>query len=567
MNVSGIVVILALSGTTAGAASRAEGPETVFAAARTAAALGRVEKTPMLGAPILKTSFREAPLEGALLVGFELGLGKFVSEEAVYALRPIYRTEQGEMTTRAYGLFEGQGAGNGPNRSRVTRTVRLLAQPGYAVGGITVRRGIGISGMSVTFLRLTGTRLDPRQAYTSEWVGGVRGEPVSATTRNGAPVVGIFGNRDDRQVLALGLLHLDQPEEPASPPPPPSATARTEPAPPPPPARTTPAAPAPAPAVESSKPAPPAVPVAAAPPRVEAQEEEPAEDRAGPGPAAEPERTSWFALVGFFVVLVPVFLLLLVYSLRKGAHPGPAAQDAGPASRPDLEPVIPVSSVYAGYLDTYGHTRCAGAQTAPRPRGEPNVPSQPPYFQARATFVFRRNRLYRVYVRPGELLFLDAGPEPQPHLAAAAGVSGGLLGALVGWFLLFGRQKKAEARRQELDRADTRELQRMALEKPNLQAAAIELSELRIELPGFWHRLSYPGQQRVALLRFKHFDLGQWTLEFPTLDDLHQALETLTPILGDRLAVRITWDDDTQRYVPLPPDAGPPVLAPPVRME
>jgi hypothetical protein len=93
-------VVLAVLGGSAVAAEADEEPDSLCAAARTAVANGQVEQTRMLGFSIVTTAFHEVPPEGAVLVGFDLGLGRYRHDlEAVYAVRPIYLTAQGDKVS------------------------------------------------------------------------------------------------------------------------------------------------------------------------------------------------------------------------------------------------------------------------------------------------------------------------------------------------------------------------------------------------------------------------------------------------------------------------------------
>ncbi len=101
--------------------------------------------------------FRDYGSEGAFLVGFELGLGKFFNNDVIGAARPIYRSKTGDTLGTAHGS------------SKDTKT--LQAKEGYAVGAITVRSGLTIDGISLTFMKISGTKLDPKDSYESEWFG------------------------------------------------------------------------------------------------------------------------------------------------------------------------------------------------------------------------------------------------------------------------------------------------------------------------------------------------------------------------------------------------------------
>jgi hypothetical protein len=191
-------------------ASGADEPDPIFAAARAAVAKKRIEKSPLLGGSLDRNLFTDLPGDGAVLIGFELGVGMFFNDETVYAIRPIYRLPEGESSSEPYGLFADKTL---PNKrvvkTRVIRRVRVLADPGYAVGGITFRNGLNLDGMSVTFMRIKGRTLDPKRSYVSDWIGGRNGGQERSVNGGGAPVVGVFGNQDTDHVWSLGLIFIE----------------------------------------------------------------------------------------------------------------------------------------------------------------------------------------------------------------------------------------------------------------------------------------------------------------------------------------------------------------------
>ena len=208
-------VVLGHAGSARAASDPTKDPDNIFAAARSAVAKGQVQKTTLLGGNLDQNLFNDQPGDGAVLMGFEVGLGPFLNDETVYAIRPIYLTPNGESASEPYGLFYDKRL---PNKkvvkTRITRKVRVLAKPGYAVGGVTLRTGLNIDGMSVTFMRISGRTLDPNQSYVSEWLGGRTGGTQKSVTGDGAPVVGVFGNQDADHIYSLGLVLADLPPAP-----------------------------------------------------------------------------------------------------------------------------------------------------------------------------------------------------------------------------------------------------------------------------------------------------------------------------------------------------------------
>ncbi len=199
----------------------------IFTAAGAALTKGPLAQTRVLGCYDSKREFTELPDEGAVLVGLECGVGKFMNIETVYALRPIYQTAGGEVAYADHGPFVNRRVS--PKKvikTRVRRIVQVHAEPGYAVGGVTIRSGLNINGLSVRFMRIKGTTLDPDEAYTSEWVGDRTGGGEAYISGDGAPVVGIRGSQDDDHIQAFGLIYIDEsaalraPAERAAPPPP-----------------------------------------------------------------------------------------------------------------------------------------------------------------------------------------------------------------------------------------------------------------------------------------------------------------------------------------------------------
>jgi hypothetical protein len=187
------------------AATADSGDAETFAAVKSAFEAKSVQQSNSIG-NAGKTAFSEAPAKPGVLIGFDLGVGKLFSGEGIYAVRPIYLTAEGERVGPDHGLFQANAKTKG--RSKVLRVVTVKANPGYAVGAITGRAGGSLNGMSVTFMRLDGDKLNPADSYQSEWVGDRKGGNESMIGSDGALVVGIFGKGNDVDCQSLGLLHL-----------------------------------------------------------------------------------------------------------------------------------------------------------------------------------------------------------------------------------------------------------------------------------------------------------------------------------------------------------------------
>lgn len=143
----------------------------------------------------LGNDFEDTPPEGALLIGFEIGIGKTPFNDGVRSLRPIFLTRKGEVlgTVRAF------------QRRPVEQMVVVKAKPGYAVGTIHCDARLAVEGMRLTFNRVgnDGLKLDDR--YHSEWIGSAKGNQT--LNSDSALVIGITGRTGgDGRCVALGLV-------------------------------------------------------------------------------------------------------------------------------------------------------------------------------------------------------------------------------------------------------------------------------------------------------------------------------------------------------------------------
>ena len=137
--------------------------------------------------------FKDFGPDGALLVGFEIGLGKWLNNDVIVAARPIFRGKAGDALGTAHGTS--------------TDTKILKAKEGYAVGAVSVRTGLTVDGLSITFMKIAGDKLDATDSYESEWVGSpkVRERKLGGT---GVGFIGIAGkhNPQTKNLTGLGLI-------------------------------------------------------------------------------------------------------------------------------------------------------------------------------------------------------------------------------------------------------------------------------------------------------------------------------------------------------------------------
>lgn len=137
-----------------------------------------------------KEVFSLVPEEGQLLIGLDVSIGTF---NKISGIRPIFLSQKGQVPGPIVGEASTKGA-------------RLLAKKGYAIGAIIVKGGIGIDGVSVTFMRIEENGLNPQDAYDTPAFGNSSGGTVLGG--DGAPLVGLIGHRDPRSVSALGVVQV-----------------------------------------------------------------------------------------------------------------------------------------------------------------------------------------------------------------------------------------------------------------------------------------------------------------------------------------------------------------------
>lgn len=101
-SLAGLAVVAVVVNALAAAPPRTEA---LLIAAEEAASKFGVKKTKNVGFHDDNKTFTELPNPGGILVGFDLGVGKFGKIDTVYALRGIFKTARGEVVGPDHGLF------------------------------------------------------------------------------------------------------------------------------------------------------------------------------------------------------------------------------------------------------------------------------------------------------------------------------------------------------------------------------------------------------------------------------------------------------------------------------
>lgn len=146
-------------------------------------AAGNTHDSKLVGNPQGGGVFRTVNLKGQTLLGFRYTMGSWAGEPAVQFLQPIYDHPP------------APGVGTA-----------IVAKEGYAVGGLKIDAPKYVSAVQIIFQRIKPDgQLDPKDSYTSDWIGKPSGKETPTVDGGGKKVIGIYGRRG-AIIDALGLV-------------------------------------------------------------------------------------------------------------------------------------------------------------------------------------------------------------------------------------------------------------------------------------------------------------------------------------------------------------------------
>jgi hypothetical protein len=141
----------------------------------------KTEETERLG--IGDFAFQNVPDDGSIMVGMDVTYAPFFSIQIIKSVRPIYQRPNGAR-------YDGPVCGNPTQVGE-----RVVAKEGYAIGAATIKAGMGIDGMQLTFMEIGADGLNPNKTYLSKRLGGYGGTGAQTFLNDGRPIVGIAGMR------------------------------------------------------------------------------------------------------------------------------------------------------------------------------------------------------------------------------------------------------------------------------------------------------------------------------------------------------------------------------------
>jgi hypothetical protein len=160
--------------------------------------------------------------------------------------------------------------------------------------------------------------------------------------------------------------------------------------------------------------------------------------------------------------------------------------------------------------------------------------NNPPFFTATEPRTWTPNRVYRIYLAPGELVGIWAGKGNDVAMAMAAG--GGLIGGLLA--VATNPANKNARRRDELDSKPLTELRHD--HKHNFALLIDDIDEAEIVPASFWFRINQATIPATALLRLRTKDGTRRTLALTSDNDVRVTLDYLPQLLGSRVRVEIS---------------------------
>ena len=168
------------------------------------------------------------------------------------------------------------------------------------------------------------------------------------------------------------------------------------------------------------------------------------------------------------------------------------------------------------------------------------------YFHALACFFCKRNRFYRIFIRPDELVFIWAGNGSEGLAGARAVAARGGAGAILGKALesALDPAKKNHSRLEVLDHTP---LDQLISDRPeNMRASIADIEQVRIRRRSDDHARSFSDHGHQARLFLRHRTLGKFRLGIASVHDTQIAFKELPRVLGDRCQVEIPYPEQEQ---------------------
>ena len=196
------------------------------------------------------------------------------------------------------------------------------------------------------------------------------------------------------------------------------------------------------------------------------------------------------------------------------------------------------------YADSVTVCPIDGQPVRDRAEGRESITAQPraaqAAFNAKLVSPISSAGAYRIFVKKGDLIFIQTEGGSKSVLAGVAPLFGpaGNLIPLALW--LFGR-KKDKARQQQVDEGDPEELLHEG--EKNFKLHLAEIREAAIEAPAV---LAASGKAGRLNLLVRHGEKIKF--EFASIDEMSRAIQLLVPLLNSTLKVNVEWNGEKGRF-------------------
>jgi hypothetical protein len=161
--------------------ARPKAAVSLYARVRQAVLENKTEETDRLG--LGDIAYEDVPDDGSIMVGMAVTYAPFFNHQIIKSVQAVYQAPNGR---RYDGPVCGTPTGVGE---------RVVAKEGYAIGGATIRSGMGIDAMQLTFMEIGAEALNPNKTYLSKWLGMNGGSYAKTFVNDGRPIIGIAGMR------------------------------------------------------------------------------------------------------------------------------------------------------------------------------------------------------------------------------------------------------------------------------------------------------------------------------------------------------------------------------------
>jgi hypothetical protein len=142
--------------------------------------------------------FQSLAPNGGYLVGLIATESRWSHVPVVGSLQPVYQVDDRYVLGERFGEAKG-------------KTIRVLAEPGYVLGGVKARKARNLDGLQLVFMKLENGQLIRSNFIQSRWIGNSTGGSPFALDGSKGILVGIRGDLlDSGEVGSIELAYIGE---------------------------------------------------------------------------------------------------------------------------------------------------------------------------------------------------------------------------------------------------------------------------------------------------------------------------------------------------------------------